>query len=115
MIRRAFWLGAGAAAGIMGYRRVSAFGRRFSLSGTRTPGSDLRKPDLRKPDLRKPDLRKQRHAVRDTIRFARDVREGMDIYQSRHALPSADALPSVNALPAIDSSSRHRHDRKDGR
>jgi hypothetical protein len=105
MIRRAFWLGAGAAAGIMGYRRVSALGQRFSLSGARKPGSDLRKPDLRK----------QRHAVRDTIRFARDVREGMDIYQSRHALPSADALPSVNALPAIDSSSQHRHDRKDGR
>jgi hypothetical protein len=70
MIRRAFWLGAGAAAGIMGYRRVSALGRRL-------------------------DPRKQRHAVRDTIRFARDVREGMDIYQN--------------------SSSQHRHDRKDGR
>jgi hypothetical protein len=86
MIRRAFWLGAGATAGILGYRRVTALGQR--LSGA-TPGLAAI-----------PRARKRRHAVRGTIRFARDVREGMDIYTSRHALPSGH-----------DST----HDRKDGR
>jgi len=79
MIRRAFWLGAGAAAGIAGYRRVTAIGRRLGLV---TAGP-----------------RKEPHAVRGAITFARDVREGMDIYASRHALPSGS-----NSL-----------DRKDGR
>jgi hypothetical protein len=82
MIRRAFWLGVGAVAGIMGYRRVSALGRR--LSGTRT------------------DTVTVRRAARSTIRFARDVREGMDLYMSRH--PAPDALPSKST-----------YDRKDGR
>jgi hypothetical protein len=112
MIRRAFWLGAGAAAGIMGYRRVSALGRRFSLTGTR-------RADTRRADGRKPGPRKERHAVRDTIKFAGDVREGMDIYQSRHALPSGNALPAGNRSAqdrsVRDSSATDRHDRKDGR
>jgi hypothetical protein len=99
MIRRAFWLGAGATAGILGYRRVTAFGRR--LSGL-TPGLA---PGLADPT---PVLRKRRHAVRGTIRFARDVREGMDIYTSRH--PAPDALPSGHEITSSD-----RHDRKDGR
>ena len=95
MIRRAFWLGAGATAGILGYRRVTALGRRLSgLTPGLTPGLA---PGLAGPA---PVLRKRRHAVRSTIRFARDVREGMDIYTSRHALPSGH-----------DST----HDRKDGR
>ena len=115
MIRRAFWLGAGAAAGIMGYRRVSALGRRFSLTERPKAGPRSSIPG------------KQRHAVRETIRFARDVREGMDIYQSRHAVrsgnavPSGDAVPSGNAVPSIDAvpsgnrSAKDSHDRKDGR
>ena len=95
MIRRAFWLGAGATAGILGYRRVTALGQR--LSGA-TPGLAAI-----------PRARKRRHAVRGTIRFARDVREGMDIYMSRH--PGRDALPSGHEI----SITSDRHDRKDGR
>jgi hypothetical protein len=82
MIRRAFWLGAGAAAGILGYRRVAALGRRLSPAPGVRPG----------------------HPVRGAISFARDVREGMDIYASRHALPSLGKPSSENT-----------HDRKDGR
>ena len=91
MIRRMFWLGAGAIAGILGYRRAAALGRR--ITGVA-------------PGLVDAGPRKRRHAVRGTIRFARDVREGMDIYTSRHALPSAhDSTSDISAT----------HDRKDGR
>lgn len=62
MIRRAFWLGAGATLGIMTYRRVSAIGRKVSGRVTGAPGA--------------------RATVRETIRFARDVREGMDLYSN---------------------------------
>jgi hypothetical protein len=95
MIRRAFWLGAGAAVGIIGYRRASALGRRLVPSTVSTQSSPLASPVTR-----------QRHAIRGTIRFARDVREGMDIYTSRHALPSG----STTASYAED-----KNDRKDGR
>jgi hypothetical protein len=92
MIRRTFWLGAGAAAGILGYRRVSAVSRHV-LGGRRSGTA--------------PGPRKQpRHPLRGTLRFARDVREGMDIYSSRHALPSG----STTARSAQKSL-----DRKDGR
>jgi len=113
MIRRAFWLGAGAAAGILSYRRVSALGARISGPLART------------------ELRRSRGGVltatRATTRFARDVREGMDMYMSRHPVP--DALPSVHGtaqLPAAAGRAAERgtaqrgpaepsYDRKDGR
>lgn len=60
MIRRAFWLGAGATLGIMTYRRVCAVGGKVSGRVTGAPGA--------------------RATMRETIRFARDVREGMDLY-----------------------------------
>jgi len=67
MIRRGFWLVVGAAAGIIGYRRVVTFGRRASGTlGARRASA------------------KKRHWVRETIRFTRDVREGMDLYMARH-------------------------------
>ena len=56
MIRRGFWLVLGAAGGIMAYRRAASFGRRASKRGW----------------------------ARETIRFSRDVREGMDLYLARH-------------------------------
>jgi hypothetical protein len=58
MIRRGFWLAAGATGGIIAYRRVAAV----------LP---------RRGDPR-------RHWVRETIRFTQDVREGMDLYMVRH-------------------------------
>ncbi|WP_300610540.1 hypothetical protein [Trebonia sp.] len=56
MIRRAFWLLVGAVGGIVGYRRAAAFGRRAA----------------------------RKNWARETARFARDVREGMDLYTARH-------------------------------
>jgi len=70
MIRRGFWLAVGAAGGIMGYRRVSSLARQVSETfGTR--------PDRAVPV-------KKRHWARESIRFVRDVREGMDDYLARH-------------------------------
>lgn len=71
MIRRAFWLGAGAAAGILGYRRVSAVGRKVSGKVNHRGAVGM---------------------ARETIRFTRDVREGMDLYMTRHSEPAASTL-----------------------
>ncbi len=68
MIRRGFWLTAGAVTGIYGYRRACAAGRR--VSAHLNPG-----------------------AVRlagEAIRFTRDVREGMELYRRAH--PAGPAL-----------------------
>lgn len=75
MIRRAFWLGAGAAVGIAGYRRVAAAGRKVS------------EQNVSRGALR---------AAREGLRFGRDVREGMAIYTARQA-------SSNLRRPAIDA------------
>ena len=67
MIRRGFWVAVGAAGGIMAYRRVVSLGRR--VAGT--PGADR----ARVTTL---------GVARETIRFTRDVRDGMDDYMARH-------------------------------
>jgi hypothetical protein len=85
VIRRGFWLTAGAVTGIMGYRRVSAVGRR--VSATLSPRVAL--PPEGRPRLTR------RGAVgmaRETFRFARDVREGMELYMARHSAPAGSTL-----------------------
>ena len=67
MIRRGFWLAVGATGGIMSYRRAVYFGRRAASALTGN-GTRVRK----------------RRWVRETIRFTRDVRDGMDLYTARH-------------------------------
>jgi hypothetical protein len=98
VIRRAFWLGAGAAAGIMGYRRVSALGRTLSgtVTGTvagagagsqtagRAPVTGTRAARL--------TARKAFRMARGTARFSRDVREGMDLYMARQNGPRPSTL-----------------------
>lgn len=145
MIRRAFWLSVGAAAGIAGYRRVSAVGRavQVRVNGATQPGANQLAPAQSgqarpgraqsapgpfwpprvaesgsaasqhrsieghapaSPVARRPAApatwsatrtawRTSRAAwkvqkrtvasVRSAGRFARDVREGMDVYMSR--------------------------------
>lgn len=77
MIRRGFWLFVGAAGGIMGYRRASALTRQVSETLSARPG---------RPRAVK------RHWARETIRFTRDVREGMDIYLTRREDTSSPTL-----------------------
>jgi hypothetical protein len=74
MIRRGFWLTAGALAGIYGYRRACAVGRRISngrISKGRIPKAGV---------------------AAETARFARDVRDGMDLYTARHSAPTGSTL-----------------------
>jgi hypothetical protein len=101
MIRRGFWLAVGAATGIYGYRRVSAIGRRLSASlnpGSLNPGS-LNPAASEQAALARSAQSARRTAIRaarETYRFTRDVREGMDLYNARH---SAAAGPTLSADP----------------
>jgi hypothetical protein len=89
MIRRGFWLLAGAAGGIMGYRRVSSLTRQVS----ETLGARRDRP----PAAR-------RHWAREAVRFTRDVREGMDQYSARHPRP---ARPTLNSSTDHDEREDH--------
>ena len=92
MIRRGFWLTAGAVSGIWGYRRVVAAGRRVSAS--LTPGGTLKPADTW-AGTRMASRRARRGAVvlaRETYRFTRDVREGMELYMARHPAPAGSTL-----------------------
>jgi hypothetical protein len=91
MIRRGFWLMVGAVGGIVGYRRVVALlprggdppGSPRARGGSPPPRSPLApraRGAARPPYPRAP----RRRWVRETIRFTRDVREGMDLYMVRH-------------------------------
>ena len=89
MIRRGFWLAAGAATGIYGYRRVSAVGRRLSASlNPAEPGAALAQGARLTRHGRRTAIR----AARETYRFTRDVREGMDLYMARHSEPPDSTL-----------------------
>ncbi|HEX3307297.1 MAG TPA: hypothetical protein VHS32_13695 [Streptosporangiaceae bacterium] len=97
MIRRGFWLTAGAVTGIWGYRRVAAAGRRVSAS--LTPGGTLKLADTR-AGTRTASRRARRGAVvlaRETYRFTRDVREGMELYAARHPAPSGSTLSTAHS------------------
>ena len=104
MIRRGFWLTAGAVTGIYGYRRVAAAGRR--LSASLTPGGTLKLADPSAQARR----RARRGAVtmaRETYRFSRDVREGMELYMARHPAPAGSTL-------STDRSTDHDAQPEDG-
>jgi hypothetical protein len=88
MIRKGFWLAVGAAGGIMGYRRVTALTRQVS----QTLGTRQRTPATVK-----------RHWAREAFRFTRDVREGMDLYSSRHKERSRPTLGPGAPPPGAQS------------
>ena len=95
MIRRGFWLTAGAVTGIYGYRRVSAVGRRLSATLTSgaslTPGTSLQ---ARVQPARRGALR----LAKQTYRFTHDVREGMELYRLTHSAPAGSTLSTDRAL-----------------
>jgi hypothetical protein len=93
VIRRGFWLAAGAATGIYGYRRVSAVGRRLSASlNSAEPGNAQGAQSARSAQLARQGRRTALRAARETYRFTRDVREGMDLYMARHSGPPDSTL-----------------------
>ncbi len=96
MIRRGFWLTAGAVSGIYGYRRVSAVGRR--LSASLTPGTNLTPGASPKPRVRPPARRGAWRLAKQTYGFTRDVREGMELYLARHSAPAGSTLSTDHAL-----------------
>ena len=101
MIRRGFWLTAGAVTGIWGYRRVAAVGRRVSAS--LSPGGTVKLADAR-TGTRMAGRQARRGAVNlavQTYRFTRDVREGMELYRARHLAPAGSTTLSTDhdALP----------------
>ena len=87
MIRRGFWLTAGAVTGIYGYRRVSAVGRR--LSASLTPGT---RPGASGTSLTPRARAGMLRLARETYRFTRDVREGMELYWLARTAPAGSAL-----------------------
>ena len=138
MRRRGFWLTTGAVTGIVAYRRVSAVGRRVSASLNpstspkapgRIPATSLRagsgaeqpKPLFSVRRARRTAIR----ATRETYRFTRDVRAGMELYMARHSGPEGptlgtnqDAQPwalEASRLEAVRSGSPRHDDEKDGR
>ena len=102
MIRRGFWLTAGAVTGIWSYRRVAAAGRRVSAS--LTPGGTLKLAGTR-AGTRMASRRARRGAVvlaRETYRFTRDVREGMELYTARHTAAGSTLSTDRTAHHATD-------------
>ncbi len=89
MIRRGFWLTTGAVTGIYGYRRVSAVGRR--LSASLTPGASIVSGASVTPRIRSARTGALRLG-KQTYRFSRDVREGMELYRLAHSVPAGSTL-----------------------
>ena len=109
MIRRGFWLTVGAVAGIAGYRRVSAVGRRVSGRLTRGGAPSLNGPGLNANSPNGPSLNAQ-NLARQAIGFARDVRAGMDLYMARHSPPEGPTLGARDLPPARVRSTLTNHD-----
>jgi hypothetical protein len=97
MIRRGFWLAAGAALGVAGYRRATRLARGLGLpvDGRPAAGQAARSEDARQVRGNGNLAGRSRHAVPARRRgviagvasaalFARDVREGMAEYWSQH-------------------------------
>ena len=97
MIRRGFWLTAGAVTGIYGYRRVSALGRRVSARlNSAGPAQEAgRAVSTGSPRSGASPRGVHRGVIglaRETYRFTRDVREGMDLYTARHSRSAGSTL-----------------------
>ena len=111
MIRRGFWLTAGAVTGIYGYRRVSAAGRRLSASltpGTRPgasgtrPGASGTRPGASGISLTPRARTGMLRLARETYRFTRDVREGMELYWLARAAPAGSTLSTDHDIRPED-------------
>ena len=101
-MRRLFWAGTGALIGVAGYRRVTRLARMVSGAGrpAAAPGSAW---------------------MDGAARFARDVRDGMELYADRHPGLTGRTLEGQQARarrPGDEGRGRARpgtHYAKDGR
>jgi len=107
MIRRGFWLAAGAALGVMGYRRVTrlARGLGFGVGVPSAAGQNGRHADSRQVRGNDNLTGRPRHqaparhrgaiaSIASAAIFVRDVREGMAEYWSLHRGELAHTLGS---------------------
>jgi len=69
-MRRLFWVSAGAVLGVAGYRRVSRLARAVTAGG--------------RPGAPPGSARVPAGLTQGAARFARDVRDGMELYTDRH-------------------------------
>ena len=97
MIRRLFWMTAGALLGVTGYRRVSRVARAVTAGG---------RPRDRTHGRVRADLTAGARAHRGWTHggwthgaalFARDVRDGMELYANRHPRLAGRTLESQQA------------------
>jgi hypothetical protein len=88
VIRRLFWLLAGAVLGVTGYRRAGRFARSLRpASAVRPAGRVLRA--VARPGH--PAVRPAGQAARSHVApFLADVRDGMEIYLDQHAVQPDD-------------------------
>jgi len=103
MIRRGFWLAAGATLGVMGYRRATRLARELGLgadgapAARRTRQGDEARQASGSGNLTRPVASRPRGAVASVASaavFVRDVREGMAEYWSLHRGELARTLGS---------------------
>ncbi len=113
MIRRGFWLTAGAVTGIVAYRRASAVGRQIagrlnlgpSLDAASSRAVAAGRPAGTSAGPPKPLISVRRtpraaiRAAREAYRFTRDVREGMELYTARHSDPAGSTLKTSQDAP----------------
>jgi len=112
MIRRGFWLAAGATLGVMGYRRASRLARELGLGSDgraaagRTHPSDGTRQVRGSGNLTPhPAPARPRGAIASVAAaavFVRDVREGMAEYWSLHRGELARTLGSRSDLAAAE-------------
>jgi hypothetical protein len=81
MMRRMFWIIVGALLGVTGYRRVSRLARAVTPGGRRDRREVPRTQDW----------------ARGAALFARDVREGMELYTDRHPKLAGRTLEGQHA------------------
>lgn len=119
MIRRGFWLTAGAAVGIYGYRRVTALGRRAKTAwaGQGAGGHGGREVPHERGGLGASSPRGNTAIAlaEQAIRFTRDVREGMELYRLAHSVPEGSTLGARDLGPARGPGTDHDSQPKDGR
>jgi hypothetical protein len=109
MIRRLFWMTAGALLGVTGYRRASRLARAVTAGGAR--------PSDRTHRRARGDLTSGRWAHRGwthgAASFARDVRDGMELYADRHPRLSGRTLEGQQARAErgheAGAGGEHRH------
>jgi hypothetical protein len=100
-MRRLFWVGTGALIGVAGYRRVTRLVRTVSGAGrpAAAPGSAW---------------------MDGAARFARDVRDGMELYADRHpgltgrTLEGRQARAAPPPTGAAGARSQHRRSQASG-